>query len=253
MNSHQYTCPVCLSDASLLDVVDFHKSCEEQRGKFLPLSGLPIYYVMCDACLFCWSPTMYEWPVSRFAESVYNDTYAEVDPDYLKVRPAANAQGLLKMFPLLPESVRHLDYGGGNGVLSDILQKTGWRSQSYDPFVHGEPIYERWGLFQLMTAFEVFEHVPDVQDLMKNISAMLDPQGMILFSTLISDGKLLRNQRIGWWYAGPRNGHISLFSKKSLALLAQQYGFNLVSFNSGFHAMFKTLPEWAAHLIKTGN
>ena len=38
----------------------------------------------------------------------------------------------------------------------------------------------------------------------------------MLFSTALSDGGLARNQRLRWWYASPRNGHISLFSHRSV-------------------------------------
>ena len=40
-------CPICATTAKLFDVVDFNKSCEEARGKFLELSGQPVYYAHC--------------------------------------------------------------------------------------------------------------------------------------------------------------------------------------------------------------
>jgi 2-polyprenyl-3-methyl-5-hydroxy-6-metoxy-1,4-benzoquinol methylase len=108
-----------------------------------------------------------------------------------------------------------------------------------------------WGKFNLITAFEVFEHVPDVDRLMQDLSNLIHAEGLILFSTLLSDDQIQTNQRLSWWYASPRNGHISLFSRKSLTLLAKRYGFRLTSFNQNLHAMWKALPQWSSHIIRT--
>jgi cyclopropane fatty-acyl-phospholipid synthase-like methyltransferase len=151
---------------------------------------------------------------------------------------------LAGMFANQVLNIRHLDYGGGNGVLSGDLFASGWDSSSYDPFVNG-PMRADLGRFNLVTSFEVFEHVPDVNQLVATLAALVDDDGMVLFSTLLSDGILVRNQRIQWWYASPRNGHISLFSRRSLALLGQKEGFELVSFSRNLHAYWRKVPSWA--------
>jgi hypothetical protein len=87
---------------------------------------------------------------------------------------------------------------------------------------------------------------------MSNLYSLLSPNGLVLFSTLVSDGNIQPGQRISWWYASPRNGHISLFSKNSLAVLAQQYRVNFGSFSAGFHVFFTGVPAWADHLIRQG-
>ena len=63
------------------------------------------------------------------------------------------------------KELRHLDYGGGRGLLSDLLREKGWRSESYDPFVDRSVSLQDLGPFDLVTAYEVFEHVPDVRRL----------------------------------------------------------------------------------------
>jgi SAM-dependent methyltransferase len=245
-------CPVCNGGCSLLDVVDFNKSCEEARGKFLGLAGVPVYYALCGNCGFCFIPEILTWKLEEFEEKIYNDEYIFVDPDYVEIRPRANAKNLISMFGDGAHSIKHLDYGGGSGLLSSILNKSNWQSASYDPFVDKNVNVDQLGKFDLVTAFEVFEHVPDVQQLMANLRSLLSPNGIVLFSTLLSDGKIHSNQRINWWYASPRNGHISLFSKKSLATLAQNNGFNIGSFSVGFHVFFTKVPPWANHIIRMG-
>src|SRR4051812_10056662 len=92
-------CPICTRPAAGLDVIDFNRSCEEHRGLVLPLSGEPIYYHLCEACRFCWAPSMCAWPDERLAELVNNAEYARIDPDYAEIRPRANADTIVRLFP----------------------------------------------------------------------------------------------------------------------------------------------------------
>ncbi len=245
-------CPVCHGMCSPLDAVDFNKSCEEARGKFLEPAGIPVEYVLCQRCGFCHAPEIAAWPLEEFERKIYNDAYVVVDPDYLETRPRNNAATLTSMFGQAAHTIRHLDYGGGNGMLSRLLNEANWQSVSYDPFVDRDTQPGSLGTFQLITAFEVFEHVPEVQQLMANLHSLLAADGMILFSTLVSDGNIHPGQKPAWWYASPRNGHISLFSRNSLAILAQQRGWNFGSFSAGFHLFHADMPRWAGHLFSPG-
>lgn len=244
-------CPVCSGHAVPLDVVDFNKSCEESRGKYLPFSGVPVYYFMCNECGFCFSPEICKWSLDDFERYIYNAEYESLDPDYASIRPTGNAAALKAMFGVEGRGIKHLDYGGGDGLLSSLLTQSGWNSTSYDPFVNKDTAIEGLGTFGLITAFEVFEHVPDVQGLIANLHRLLDADGIVLFSTLVSDGQLSTNQRINWWYAAPRNGHISLFSRASLGVLGKSKGFNCGSFSEVFHTYWKTVPHWASHIYQS--
>ena len=244
-------CSVCEGGCDPLDVVDFNKSCEEVRGKFLPLSGNPVYYYLCNQCGFCFSPSIYKWKLKDFSKNIYNKQYAEVDPDYELTRPKTNADNLINAFKDKEADIKHIDYGGGNGRLSNFLRLSGWNSESYDPFYNETTNISTLGKFNLVTAFEVFEHVPDVNNLLSDLNLLLEDEGLIIFSTLLSDGNIFRHERLNWWYASPRNGHISLFSRKSLEILASKYHFQFASFSHGLHLLFRQqIPTWAEHIIK---
>ena len=253
MDEERLACPICKTKSSVLDVVDFNKSCEELRGKYLPSAGIPVAYALCSSCYFCWAPELYEWPLAKFKEWIYNGDYVAVDPDYIEARPKGNADALRSIFPSLPSTVRHLDYGGGNGLLARSLRESNWDSVSYDPLLDASSSPEQVGQFALITAFEVFEHVPDTRALVSDLWSLLSSPGLVLFSTLLSDGNIQPNQKLTWWYASPRNGHISLFSRTSLYLLAQNGGFRFGSLSANFHFLAKgSPPQWASHLIPTG-
>lgn len=114
--------------------------------------------------------------------------------------------------------------------------------------MHRDLAIKDLGKFDLITAFEVFEHVPDVWALLSNLDTLMAPNGLILFSTLLSEGNIRPNEKPTWWYASPRNGHISLFTSKSLARLAGSRSLEFGSFSSGFHVFHRQVPHWATHL-----
>lgn len=240
-------CPVCKSPCAVLDSVDFNKNCEEARGLKLPRSGEPIEYRLCDACGFCFAPEIARWSFRDFEQRIYNDDYEAVDPDYRRARPEANANLLEQLFGSSKPS--HIDYGGGSGVLSAALRDKGWSSRTFDPFVDREVRVRELGRFDLVTAFEVFEHVPDIEVLFADLQSLVAPGGLLLFSTLLSDGEIVRGRPLLWWYAAPRNGHISLFSAQSLRLSLNQRGLNLASASANLHLAYRTVPAWARHLL----
>jgi SAM-dependent methyltransferase len=250
MNKEQLVCSVCGGACALLDVMDFNKPCLEEVGASLGVSGIPVYYALCGACGFCFAPELYQWSLEEFEARIYNADYARLDPDYKEVRPRNNAAYLRAMFPDRSVAIRHLDYGGGNGYMAELLRQAGWNSRSYDPLADRGVTVSALGRFDLITAYEVFEHVPDVQALMSSLGELLAPNGLVLFSTLLSDGHIQSGRRINWWYASPRNGHISLFSRNSLATLARAHGLHFHSFSTGFHALFTEVPAWAGHLLR---
>ena len=107
-------CLVCNNDSVIYDVVDFNKSCEEYRGKYLDLSGIPIYYYLCENCNFCFAPEFQKWSFKEFQENIYNDSYIDVDTDFVEIRPRENAELVNNTFYKNKQSIKHLDYGGGN-------------------------------------------------------------------------------------------------------------------------------------------
>ncbi len=244
-------CQICGNTALYLDTVDLNKSCEEARGLQLSLSGYDIDYYLCDNCGFCFAPEIQAWTFGEFEQRIYNDGYEQVDPDYKHVRPKNNANLIEQTFGDSKQVIRHLDYGGGSGLLSLTLKQNGWMSNSYDPFVDRELNTDELGEYDLITAFEVFEHVPRIDNLIDTLEKLCKPNGLILFSTLLSDGSISPSGKLDWWYASPRNGHISLFSQKSLNFALSKKKLQLVSFSSGLHAAFWHIPDWAKHIIKT--
>lgn len=246
-----HACPVCQATCVPLGTVDFNRSCEAARGLHLPPAGRPVEYLHCTGCGFSFAPAFRAWSAADFAREIYNQDYARVDPDHRETRPRASCETLLATFGAAGRSIRHLDYGGGAGRLAELLRGAGWHSTSWDPFFPGQ--LPPGGRFHLITCFEVFEHVADPPELMQRLVALLDKDGLVLASTLVSDGQLRPGAPLDWWYAAPRNGHISLHSRGSLARLAAGQGLELASFSADIHLFWRgQFPRWARHLLKDG-
>ena len=65
---------------------------------------------------------------------------------------------------------------------------------------------------------------------------------MILYSTLVQPADF-DNQGLNWWYVGPRNGHISMFTRPSLAAMWGRHGYKNVSLSDNIHFAYRTMPE----------
>lgn len=243
------TCKICGAPSPLVGVVDFHKQCLENTNYALRPSGIPIYYRRCQNCAFIFTDMFDDWSREEFASRIYNADYANVDPDFAEARPRANANWLIKLFGARRKEISCLDYGGGNGRLSEQLREAGFaRAATFDEF-NAEHCNMPPGDFNLVTCFEVFEHVSDPKGLVIALERIIGIRGMILFSTLLQPAEIGR-LGLSWWYIAPRNGHISIFSKKSLARLLNDVGLKMGSFDTGRHIAFRELPDFAAGLLK---
>jgi 2-polyprenyl-3-methyl-5-hydroxy-6-metoxy-1,4-benzoquinol methylase len=132
-----------------------------------------------------------------------------------------------------------------------LLSSNQWKSSSYDPFDSHNSSEIELIRYDLITAFEVFEHAVNPNSIFNNITNFATEESLIFISTLLNDGNIAPNKRLEWWYASPRNGHISLFSSLSLKILAEKFGFNFASLGVGYHIFYKKLPLWTNTLIQT--
>ena len=226
-------------------MVDFHKSCIEAQGRRLALSGCPIYYRRCQLCSFTFTTAFDSWDQDTFHKLIYNDDYLVVDPDFVDLRPTGNARLVATSFPDSRDSIEILDFGGGGGVFAARLREQGFSAATYDPFSNFNQMPA--AQFDLVTCFEVMEHVPSPQTTVAAMVSLLKKPGAILFSTLVQPADF-ESIGLNWWYASPRNGHISLYSTQSLAHLFKPHGMKIGSFSANLHIAYAQIPPFAAHL-----
>lgn len=240
-------CKVCGEPAELCGVADFHKSCEERRDLLLPPAGVSVHYRRCGGCGFVFTDAFDDWSHAEFLAHIYNDGYETIDPDYRSFRPRTHANLVAQLWAGHAAKPSVLDFGGGNDLLCGILRANGFpRAVTYDPMV---PEHARRpdGKFDVVTCFETMEHLPDpAAGLAAMIECVAEP-GLILYTTLLLPPDF-DDIGVAWWYVSPRNGHVSIFTAKALAIAWRRHGYRTVSLSHNLHVAFRTLPPYLAHL-----
>ncbi|MBK8250862.1 MAG: class I SAM-dependent methyltransferase [Gemmatimonadetes bacterium] len=241
-------CKCCGGDAAVYGAVEFNRTCEDREVPVFPPTGVDIPYHRCAGCGFIFTIAFDHFGAAEFGQYIYNDNYPLADPDFAERRPASNAELLRRNFGGAAAQLKVLDYGGGNGLLAERLQALGFTgATTYDPFYAGS---ERpRGTFDLVTAFEVLEHTPTPRETLADMASLLSSEGMLFCSTLLQPPDI-DQLRLRWWYAAPRNGHVSLYSRPALTALAASVGLTYGGGNELLHIFHRgTLPSFATQLV----
>jgi Methyltransferase domain len=228
-------CKICAAPSVLYDVVDFAKSCD--AGPYpAGLAGVPVYYRRCTRCGFVFTDFFDDFDDASWRTFVYNDDYRRVDPGYAHDRPAANARLLDALLRGRRTAVIGLDYGGGSGATCEQLRALGYAFDTWDPFGGCSLTPARVGRYNFCSAFEVAEHSPDPAGFLQAIVALASPGRLaILVGTQLNDGAAGAATRLAWWYAAPRNGHVSLHSARSMQLLGQRFALDYTRLSDRTH------------------
>ena len=205
-------------------------------------TGISVHYCSCNGCGHIWTSCLDDWSDSDFQQHIYNADYVLADPPFTYDRPARNAEMIDGAIGPLGSGFRQgmtiLDWGGGNGLMARMLAGRGYQGIiSYDPFYGDSPLAPD-RTFDLVTCFEVVEHVPDQRTLFAELAGRVAPDGCLLLSTLVQPADI-DALRLGWWYARPRNGHIRLHSRESLELCLSREGLRLKSLSDEMHVAFR--------------
>lgn len=234
-------CPICAAPARLAlrkeanvccaDYFEGHRLFDQDRGA--------IDLFECNACGFSWMPDLHAWNDARLRSEIYDHAYAICDPHFEDIRPKKLAHWLAPHCA----GLSLLDYGGGEGRLAGLLRGLGVAAESYDPFFDAGSPPER--AFDLVTAFEVIEHVGAQSQLFAALAALLKPCASLIFSTLLKPMRLEGDH----WYACARNGHMSWHSAASLSVLLAQNGLAGLSLSPEVHVAARDpslLESWKA-------
>lgn len=147
---------------------------------------------------------------------------------------------------------KFIDYAGGYGLFTRMMRDIGFDFYWIDKFCDNlfargyEHTESKTEVYELITAFEVFEHLVDP---VVELDRMLKFGRNIIFSTELLPAAIPDPKE--WWYYNFVHGqHISFYTYKSLSLLAHKYGLNFYSMK-GIHIYTeKKLNEAILRLLK---
>lgn len=145
---------------------------------------------------------------------------------------------------------RCLDFGGGYGIFTRRMRDLGadfwWEDRYCDNLLaQGFSAAANEGGFVLATCFEVLEHVERPLEL---LAELLERADAVLVSTELNDGWSRRF--FEWPYVAAEHGqHIGFLGERTLRLLAERLGVQVVSNGKSLHLFTKTrVAEWKARV-----
>lgn len=213
--------------------------CESPPVQHLEVRGFQI--VRCEACDHEWVDPL---PTPEQVDAVYNSGYFTGEGlgyrDYFVRQRASNQRKARYRLDLLGRlnqapSGRILDIGAADG--SFVAEATARNWDAYGVEVSREAraalaedlrprVYESLdeaaarGPFQIVTLWDVLEHLPDITDTMTRVSAMLAPGGLVGIVVPVIDNWNARKRPHSWDQYKPPE-HLTYFSTRSLRRFAQ--------------------------------
>lgn len=219
-------CTICGSPAAFLWT-------KEVLGKY------PAAYFRCTSCGF----TATEAP--GWLDEAYSDAIADMDTGILErnLKQRAVVPWIIRLY--FNTRGRFVDFGGGYGLFVRLMRDKGYdfyRADRYAPNLFARKFEAREPamgepLFELLTAFEVMEHLPDP---VAGVEEMLKWSDSLLFTTLLLPGgpKAPKPAADDWWYWSFETGqHVSFFTEESLQALARQKGLFLHTNGKNLHLL----------------
>ena len=143
--------------------------------------------------------------------------------------------------------MRLLDVGCSNGAFISAAQTLGIKAEGVEPAAAPAQAAVESGLkvhqgflqdihlanasFDVVTLFEVLEHIKDPLSLMKECHRVLSQGGLLVIRTGNTDSWSARFMKNRWEYFSitEHGGHISFFNPVSMLKLAQRSGFSIAS------------------------
>ncbi|MCO6509866.1 MAG: class I SAM-dependent methyltransferase [Aridibacter famidurans] len=209
-----------------------------------PVEGIPVgekngfSILRCPDCRTIFTSQL---PVVGEAED-YDSYYTEGNlsvPGFVRRRLGE----ILESFSPYRSSGRLLDVGFGAGTILQVASEKGWeahgievsepaiesaKKQGFQVF-HGELSDANFpdAHFDVITASEILEHLPEPAELVGEISRILRPGGLFWATTPSSRGLSFRMMGSQWSVVSPPE-HIQLFSRSGLVNLLSTSGFGEV-------------------------
>lgn len=191
-----------------------------------------VKYYHCSQCGFI-QPEEPHW-----LQEAYESPLNTEDTGILKRNEYFRSRVSLLLLDLFKGGGKFLDYGGGYGVFTRLMRDIGfdyfWQDKYAKNILAKGFTHKEGETYQAITAFEVFEHLLDVH---QELDEMLQYSDTIIFSTLLNGETI---PKLDWWYYAFNHGqHISLFSRKSLEMLAASKGLNFYTNGINLHLFTK--------------
>lgn len=256
-------CPICGVETLLKDLGKIEDS-SYQFGRGListPASGISLS--QCESCSLVIKNVI---PTSNFLSEMFIKEAGhvwDVEYDYKSeissILQYANAPfDILDVGPSNGDFLKNIAPYSNRRSGLDIVQhpKVGQhiRGEFITGLLDSESLSWSGEKYDIITIFDVFEHLYNPKAAMKNLRSLLKPGGLVFIET--GDASSLWPMKYGlptWWYVRLFEHHV-FWSKKSLMLIAKRYDFEVISTVSKRHKRwpYESLAFVAISAIRSG-
>jgi hypothetical protein len=213
------------------------KSSASNTFKALVLQKYEVKYFKCGKCGFIQTEKPF-WLDEAYQSAI---TSLDIGLLYRNLQFSEMLETFL-LKNIVDSNGKFIDYGGGYGIFVRLMRDRGFNFFRQD--LYCENLFAKHfdisdintdRKFELLTAFEVFEHL---EDPLTEVSKMLSLSDSIFFSTELLPSNNPTPDT--WWYFAPETGqHISFYTLESLQIIAEKLNFNLYSNRYNLHMLSK--------------
>jgi len=211
------------------------KTISKEYFKAKVLNKYDVQYFRCPNCSFIQTEKPY-WLNESYASAI---TQLDIGLIQRNIELAKKTSLIIKFY--FNNNENFLDFAGGYGMLTRLMRDNGFNFYRQDKYC--ENIFAKsFDLvdienkrFEIVTAFEVFEHL---EDPMIDIDEMMNYSDSILFSTLLQPNHEISPEK--WWYVSPEMGqHIAIYHLNTLKYIAVVKGLYLYTNGKNLHLITK--------------
>ena len=191
------------------------------------LNKYDVQYLRCPNCEYIFTEEPY-WLKEAYQRAINVSDTGLLDRNM----NFANTVSILLYF-FYGKKGQYLDYAGGFGVFTRLMRDIGFNFYWKDPYCENilakgfEYDPDKQKNIQLLTAFEVFEHLSNPIDEIEN---MLKISKSILLSTELIPEPVPKQD--DWWYYAFEHGqHISFYSLKTFYTIAEKLNLRFYAFH----------------------
>ena len=220
-------------------------SCAAEYQEPMPTFDEIVRYYPDDYGVYTKIPPLKHFSFSKLGVLHYKYNYTDLNIPWLfrLLSPVISAFKYRDAIRFIPNG-KGLDIGCGNGKFIRDMNFLGWQFEGVEFNPIAVDICRQAGLkvfhgdlhtaafmdnsFNLVTARQVIEHIPDPVNFMNEIARILKSGGRLLLKT--PNSKALGRRWFGmFWFANEIPRHLVLFCPANLNMLAERFGFRQIT------------------------